>query len=158
ERLLDDAAAKGGMDLISELAFPLPIIVIAELLGVPAADRDRFKAWSNALTLALNPAATAADFASVRAAGEAVNGYMREVIEERRKEPRADLLSELVRVQDAGDKLSLEELLATCRLLLSAGHETTVNLIGNGVLALLRHPDKMAQLAAEPALAENAVE
>jgi len=155
--LVDRAVEKKPFDLIRDFAFPLPIIVIAELLGVPAEDRDRFKAWSTDLTLGLNPGATPDELRAVKRAVEAIDGYMAGVIDERRREARADLISDLVRVQEQGDKLSMEELLATCRLLLTAGHETTVNLIGNGALALLRNPDERAKLA-DRALLPNAVE
>ena len=158
ESLVAAVAARGRMDLIREFAFPLPIIVIAELLGVPAADRDRFKAWSTDMTLGLQLAPSDLELARTKKAVDALDAYMRGVIEERRAEPRNDLISELVRVQEAGDRLSMEELLATCRLLLTAGHETTVNLIGNGMLALLRHPDARATLAADQARLPNAVE
>jgi cytochrome P450 len=157
EQLLD--AARGPrVDLIRELAFPLPIIVIAELLGVPAGDRDRFKEWSTDMTLALSPAATAEDLERTKRAIDAMDAYMRVIIEERRAQPRADLISQLVHAQEAGDQLSIEELLATCRLLLTAGHETTVNLIGNGTLALLRHDEERARLSREPSLLPNAIE
>ncbi len=156
DRLLDGAGRE--FDLIRAFAFPLPIIVIAELLGVAAEDRDQFKTWSTDLTLGLSPAATADDLARVKRAIEAVDEYMARVIEARRREARADLISDLVRVQESGDRLSMEELLATCRLLLTAGHETTVNLIGNGTLALLRNPAAREALAADPSLLPNAVE
>jgi cytochrome P450 len=158
ERLLDAVEGQGSMDLIRDFAFPLPIIVIAELLGVPSEDRDRFKAWSTDLTLGLSPAATAEDLSRVSAAIHALDAYLSAVIEERRREPRADLISELGRAEEAGDTLSREEMVATCRLLLTAGHETTVNLIGNGMLALLRHGEERAALAGEPALLPNAIE
>lgn len=158
ERLLDAVEGQGSMDVIRDFAFLLPIIVIAELLGVPSADRDQFKAWSTDLTLGLSPAATAEDLARVSAAIQALDDYMEAVIEERRREPRADLISDLVRAEEAGDKLSREEMVATCRLLLTAGHETTVNLIGNGTLALLRHGEERAALAGDPALLPNAIE
>jgi cytochrome P450 len=157
EQLLDGASGP-RVDLIRDFAFPLPIIVIAELLGVPAADRDRFKAWSTDMTLALSPAATVEELAKTKRAIDAMDEYMRAVIEERRAQPRADLISQLVHAQAAGDRLSLEELLGTCRLLLTAGHETTVNLIGNGTLALLRHDGERARLAGDPSLLANAVE
>jgi cytochrome P450 len=151
EHLLAEMPARA--DLIRDFAFPLPIIVISELLGVPPSDRDQFKVWSTDLTRGLNPGATAEDLAAVAVAIDAVDGYMANVIEERRRAPRADLISDLVQLD--GDQLSNEEMLATCRLILTAGHETTVNLIGNGVLALLRNPDQQARVAEDPG---NAVE
>jgi cytochrome P450 len=158
EHLIDAAASRGSMDLIQDFAFPLPVIVIAEMLGVPPGDRDAFKHWSTDLIAGLNPAATAADLGRVVKSIDTMDAYMSDVIEERRRAPRADLISDLVRAQEAGDRLSQEELVATCRLLLTAGHETTVNLIGNGSLALLRHPEERAALAADPSLLPNAVE
>jgi cytochrome P450 len=158
EHLLDAVAGQGRMDLVRDFAFPLPVIVIAELLGVPPEHRDQFKAWSTDLTLGLSPGATAEDLDKVLKVIGAMNTYFAGVVEERRRAPRADLISELVRAQEAGDKLSDAELLTTCRLLLTAGHETTVNLIGNGALALLRHPEERAALAADPSLLPNAVE
>jgi pimeloyl-[acyl-carrier protein] synthase len=157
EQLLDEARGP-RIDLIREFAFPLPIIVIAELLGVPPGDRDRFKAWSTDMTLALSPTATAEELERTKRAIDAMDEYMRVIIEERRAQPRADLISQLVHAQEAGDQLSIEELLATCRLLLTAGHETTVNLIGNGTLALLRHDEQRARLVKDPSLLPNAVE
>jgi cytochrome P450 len=158
EHLVDAIAARGQADLIRDFAFPLPIIVIAELLGVSPDDRDQFKAWSSELTLGLNPGATREELSRTARAMEAISGYLHGVIEDRRREPRSDLISDLVRAQDSGDRLSMDELLATCRLILAAGHETTVNLIGNGTLALLRNPEQRAALAADPSRLGNAVE
>ncbi len=158
EHLLDAVQAQGHADLTRDFAFPLPIIVIAELLGVSAADRDQFKAWSTDLTQGINPDATVEQLTETGRAMTALSEYLTHVIEDRRRAPRADLISDLVRVQDAGDRLNMDELLATCRLLLTAGHETTVNLISNGVLALLRHPAQLAALAADPSGMERAVE
>jgi cytochrome P450 len=156
--LLDAAAGEEVFDLIAGLAFPLPIIVIAEMLGVPAEDRDMLRAWSNDLSQGLNPAADAAMLERVERSVDRFDEYMSAILEERRRAPRNDLVTDLVRAREEGDRLSEEELLATCRLVLSAGHETTVNLIGNGVLALLRHPAERAALAADPELSANAVE
>jgi pimeloyl-[acyl-carrier protein] synthase len=158
EQLIDRVQGTGEMDLIREVAFPLPITMIAELLGVPPEDRDRFKGWSVILTLGLNPGASPETLAEVRVALEALDDYLMGVIEERRRTPRSDLISELVRVHEGTDKLSMDELISTCRLLLTAGHETTVNLIGNGMLALLRHPDQRAALAADASLLSGAIE
>jgi cytochrome P450 len=157
-QLVDAVAARGEMDLLREFAFPLPVIVIAELLGVPPGDRDRFKTWSTDLTLGVNPAATAEEFGRVERAIVALDEYLQPIFEDRSRSPRADLISELVQAQEAGDRLSRAELSATCRLLLTAGHETTVNLIGNGMLALLRHEGERRQLAEDPSLLPNAVE
>jgi len=158
DELLDRVAGQGEMDLIADLAFPLPVIVIAELLGIPPADRELFRRWSNVLVenIDLNQSD-----ASLRAgslvAGE-LSDYLRAMIADRRRAPRDDLLSGLVAAEERGDRLSEAELIANCALLLAAGHETTVNLIGNGVLALLRAPGEWARLGAEPGLLPNAVE
>jgi cytochrome P450 len=154
-------AAEGDVDLISTLAYPLPVAVISELLGVPAADSDRFRRWSDALARGLDP-----DFllppeqlAAREEARQEFTEYFRELSAERRASPRPDLLSSLVAVSsDGGETLSETDLLATCVLLLVAGHETTVNLIGNGTLALLRHPDDLQRLRSDPSLVPSAVE
>jgi pimeloyl-[acyl-carrier protein] synthase len=151
-------AGAESVDLIRELAFPLPIIVIAELLGVPPEDRDRFKQWSTVLTQGLNPGAGREVFKHVGVAARELDAYLAVVIDERRREPRADLISELVRVHEGTDRLSIDELTATCRLILTAGHETTVNLIGNGTLALLRNEAQRDLLAGDPSLLQGAVE
>ncbi|TXD00138.1 cytochrome P450 [Streptomyces sp. ISID311] len=152
--------AQGPVDLIEGLATPLPVAVISELLGVPTEDRHRMLTWSHAVARALVP-----DFLLPPGAAEQeaqarreFTDYLRELVVERRRAPGDDLLSALVTVHDDGDALTENELLATCTLLLIAGHETTVNLIGNGTLALLRHPDQLARLRSDPALTENAVE
>jgi cytochrome P450 len=149
-----------GVDLIEALAYPLPVTIISELLGVPAADEARFQAWSHSLARGLDPdfllppdvrrrqTTARAEFAE----------YFRALAAKRRADPGDDLLSALVGVREGGDALSEPELLVTCTLLLVAGHETTVNLIGNGTLALLRDPDAMARFRADPGIAPNAVE
>ncbi|MBM4791637.1 cytochrome P450 [Streptomyces sioyaensis] len=150
----------GPVDLIEGLATPLPVAVISELLGVPTEDRHRMLTWSHAVAGALVP-----DFLLPPGAAEQeararreFTDYLRELVVERRRAPGDDLLSALVTVHDDGDALTENELLATCTLLLIAGHETTVNLIGNGTLALLRHPDQLTRLRNDPALTDNAVE
>jgi cytochrome P450 len=159
--LLDAAlVVDGPVDLIKDFASPLPVVVISELLDVPLADRERFEAWSHQLARALDP-----DFLlppdvrrqAVRAREEFAD-YFRELVALRRADPGDDLLSALVAVHDQGDVLTESELLATLILLLIAGHETTVNLIGNSTLALLRHPDQLARLRAEPELIDRAIE
>lgn len=157
-QLLDQLAARSSADLIAEFAFPLPIVVIAELLGVPPQMRDQFKAWSGDLILGVDPSVSPEQMEQVRAAVRQLDEYFAGLVEERRRAPKEDLISGLIAVHDQGDKLSIQELLTTCRLLLAAGHETTVNLIGNGALALLRHPEQGALLAADPQLAQNAIE
>lgn len=159
EKLIDGMIEKGSTaDLLNDFAFPLPVIVIAELLGVPAADRDSFKTWSSLMIQGLNPSATRDDVDKALTAIDGLDAYITQIIDERRQKPRGDLISELVRVQSEGDRLSSAEMSATCRLLLTAGHETTVNLIGNGMLALLQNPEQKQKLAADPQLMPGAIE
>jgi pimeloyl-[acyl-carrier protein] synthase len=159
--LIARAREKGSMDLIEEFAYPIPVNVICEMLGVPVEDHERFKGWSldiaRGLDSILLPPDSDVPKRSV-ASRTALAAYFRELIAKRRASPRADLLSGLIAAEEAGDKLSENELLATCILLLIAGHETTVNLIGNGTLALLRHPDQLRRLRDNPALIGTAVE
>ena len=150
--LLDAMPADGEVDLLATFAFPLPITVICELLGIPDADRDDFRAWTQAI---LSPGA-AAD-APGRAA-MAMAGYFTTLIASKRAHPADDLLSALIAAHDAGDRLSERELLGMMFLLLVAGHETTVNLIGSGMLALLLSPGEMARLRADRSLLPGAVE
>jgi cytochrome P450 len=159
--VLDAAAARGHMDVIRELAYPLPATVIAEMLGVPAQDRDHFKKLSDETSAAVGNLLTNIPPDVLRRSMAAMNElreYIRGIVVQRRAEPRSDLLTALVRAQDGGDRLSEEELLANAVLLLSAGHETTTNLIGNGTLALLRHPDQAQRLRDDPSLVPTAVE
>jgi unspecific monooxygenase len=162
ETLVDELLepVSGEVDLIATLAYPLPVIVISEMLGVPAADRDLFKGWSDSLARGLDPdfLLPAADIAQRDEAREEFAAYFRELAAARRAEPRDDLLSALVSVSDGRDALSEEELLATCVLLLVAGHETTVNLIGNGALALLRNPAQLRLFRERPGNVQAAVE
>lgn len=141
----------GDVDLIDDFAFPLPVTVICELLGVPHDDRDDFRAWSSALV--------AGDSAeSVSAAAGAMSGYLRALIDAKRAAPADDMLTALIHTQEDGDELTEVELVSMAFLLLVAGHETTVNLIGNGMLALLTNPDQLAALHADPGLLPGAVE
>ncbi|WP_199430601.1 cytochrome P450 family protein [Qaidamihabitans albus] len=151
DRLLDDMAGAREVDLLEAFAFPLPITVICELLGVPDDARGDFRAWSGTLL----DTATPEQFD--HAAGH-MAAYLAELVARKRAAPTDDLLSALVHATDEGDALSEEELVSMAFLLLVAGHETTVNLIGNGVLALLREPGQLAALRADPALLPNAVE
>jgi pimeloyl-[acyl-carrier protein] synthase len=159
--LLDEVGARGSMDLIEEFAYPLPVRVICEMLGVPVKHHERFKAWgldiARGLDAIMLPPDSEVGKRSV-SGRRALAEYFRELIAERRAAPRDDMLSALIAAEEAGDKLSEEELLATCILLLVAGHETTVNLIGNGTLALLRHPDQLRKLRENPGLIGTAVE
>jgi pimeloyl-[acyl-carrier protein] synthase len=159
--LLADAEAKGSMDLIEEFAYPIPVNVICEMLGVPVQDHEQFKGWSLDIARGLDLIMMGPDSELGQRSVAARHGlaeYFRGLIALRRVAPRADLLSALIAAEEAGDKLSENELLATCILILIAGHETTVNLIGNGTLALLRHPDQLRRLRENPALIGTAVE
>jgi pimeloyl-[acyl-carrier protein] synthase len=161
EELLDAVQERGRMDIIRDLAYPLPVIVIAEMLGVPAEDRHLFKEWSDALAEALDPLLSDEQLRKADAAVRDLTAYFRVIIKERRRQPREDLLSALAAVpeqHEAHDALSEEEMFATCILLLAAGNETTTNLIGNGMLALLRHPEQLRRLRDDPSLIESAVE
>ena len=159
--LLDAVERRGSMDLIEEFAYPLPVRVICEMLGVPVRDHERFKQWgldiARGLDAIMLPPDSEVGKRSITGR-RALADYFRELIAERRAAPREDMLSALIAAEEAGDKLNEEELLATCILLLVAGHETTVNLIGNGTLALLRHPAELRKLRERPALIATAVE
>ncbi len=156
--LLDRVAGTGTMDVVDDLAYPLPVTVICEMFGVPEADWDRFRTWSRELVRLLDPLVAEDAFEQALQARLALRGYLRELIAERRAHPADDLLSALIAAEDQGQALSEPELVSMCVLLLVAGHETTVNLIANGTLALLRHPEALARLAADPSLAGSAVE
>lgn len=165
--LLDGIEGRGEVDFIDTFAYPLPITVIAELLGVPPEDQDTFRRWSAGVALRLGATVTETDPSVPRAARRAPApdggrggflGYMSQIVEERRAEPRDDLISALVAAEEEGDKLSGAELLSMLVLLLIAGHETTVNLLGNGLYALLRHPDQLERFRGDPELARTAVE
>jgi len=154
---LETAASSGRMELMSELARPLPVTIIAELLGVPEEDRPAFVQWGKAIAtssgLESEERARQADEAS-----RAFIAYCAALADRRRTEPGEDLLSELVGLESQGEHLTRTELIATAFLLLFAGYETTVNLIGNGTLALLRNPEQLEELRHRPELISNAVE
>lgn len=158
DNLLDNVQTAGRMDLIAELAFPLPTFVICEMLGVPVEDRDQFKGWTRDLARSLDPIVTPEIIAAADQATVAFADYFRSLVATRRKNPQNDLLSGLIAAEEQGDHLSEGELLATAILLLGAGHETTMNLIGNGTLALLRNPDQLEKLKRDPTLMPSAVE
>ena len=161
DRLLDRALAQGGMDVIEELAYPLPVTVICEMLGVAVDDHASIRGWSADIARSLDAIGLRVDESIVergRVARRALADYFRALVPERRARPRADLLSGLLAAEEQGDKLTEPEVIAMCLLLFIAGHETTVNLIGNGTLALLRHPEQLARLQREPGLVPNAVE
>jgi hypothetical protein len=156
--LLDKVQSQGYMDVAADFAFPLPVTVIAEMLGIPATDREKFKHWSNAMVSLLEPGASMMLLPSALSARSALIAYLRPLIEKRRKEPKEDLISSLVQAEEEGSKLSEAELLANIVLLLIAGHETTVNLISNSVFGLLTNPSQMQLLKSQPELMRNAVE
>lgn len=158
DQLIDAALAKGSMDVIADLAFPLPVSVIAELLGVPPEDMDDFQRWSRALAFTLELTDDPAVYEVGAVNAQEFAAYMRGQVADRRRAPQDDLLSGLIAAEAEGDQLTEQELIATCLLLLLAGHETTINLIGNGIYALLTHPDQWAKLKANPALSKSAVE
>jgi cytochrome P450 len=160
DALLDRAADRGRMDVVDDLAYPLPIAVICELLGVPPGDHVTFQGWSRQLAASLDPAPlkTPERAAEVGAAAREFDAYFSDLIAHRRRSPGDDLLSRLIAAEQDGDRLSERELLNTGMFLLVAGHETTVNLVGNGTLALLRHPDQLARLRADPSLDRRAVD
>ncbi|MFF3766150.1 cytochrome P450 [Streptomyces sp. NPDC001922] len=156
--LADELCARGGGDLIELVAEPLPVAVIAEMLGIPRADRGLLRPWSAAIVgmFELNPTEEAARRA-VRASVE-FSAYLRDLIAERRAAPGDDLISALIAAHDEDDRLSEQEMISTCVLLLNAGHEATVNTTANGWLALFRNPDQLAALRGDPALLPTAVE
>ena len=157
EALLD-AVDPSGFDLIADYAEPLPVAVIAELLGVPEADRHLLRPWSQAIVAMYEYGrSTEVEERAVTAAAEFA-AYMRDLADQRRADPREDLVSHLVAAEDGGAKLSGEELVASAILLLNAGHEASVNGFGNGVVALLDRPVELARLRADQGLVESAVE
>jgi cytochrome P450 len=155
DELLDRVAGRGSMDLVDDFAFPLPITVIAELLGIPADDRDRFREWSNTFVL---PALTPELQEQFARHTEEFVAYLDDLFRRRRATPADDLVSALLRAEEQGDHLSENELYSMVVLLIVAGHETTVSLITNGVHVLLTHPEQLAALRADPALMRNAIE
>jgi cytochrome P450 PksS len=154
DELLEGVARRGEMDLINDYALPLPMTIITEILGVPTSDHHKFHKWSKAVVSLSSPNVTMRVIPSVWR----FIRYLRHFFKVRRRDPRDDLMSALIQAEEAGDKLSEDELLAMVFLLLIAGHETTVNLIGNGVLALFEHPDQMDKLRGEPSLIKTAIE
>jgi cytochrome P450 len=159
DSLLDAVEEPVRIDVVKHLAVPLPIIVIAEILGVSHSDREQFKAWSTdiagVLGSSMQPQET---MQRASRSSEELSAYFGGIIAERRKEPKDDLISALIAARDHGDKLSEDELLATCILLLVAGNETTTNLIGNGMLALVRNAEARRELQEDPGVIVSAVE
>ena len=156
--LLDDIDDPGGFDLIRAVAHPLPVIAIAEMLGVPPGDRARFAVWSAQRARLLEPTVSYRERRAAEVATAEFDAFFRAVIEQRRAVPGDDIVSALVEAEDEGERLTERETLNMLRLLLIAGNETTTNLIGNGMLALLRNPDQLRRLREDPGLIPSAVE
>ena len=152
------AAASGGLELIADYAFPLPFTVISELLGMPETETESLREWSGLLVRTLEPVVDPDTLKAITAAGASMSGLVSEAIAWKRRRPGDDLLSALIAAEEQGDSLSDAELSDQVTLLYIAGHETTVNLIGNGVLALLRDRRQLARLRDDPSLDANAVE
>jgi cytochrome P450 len=159
DKILTRAIPEGGMDVMRDLAFPVPMLVICELLGIPEEDRAGFVHKPAAGAALLNPTPpTRAELDTANAGTLASTAYFEALFERRRREPGDDLISLMVQAEETGDRLSAEELRANVVLLFAAGHETTVNLIGNGVLSLQRHPDQWQALRDDPGSIPNAIE
>ena len=158
DELLAEPTRAQRMELMTDFAAPLPAIVIAELLGVPASDHPKFRTWAADIVSAGSAIASGASSDRVEASFDALRDYLQAIVAARRLEPRDDLISGLVAAQEDRDALTDAELVATAILLLLAGHETTTNLIGNGTLALLQNPGELARLRAEPELLKSAIE
>jgi cytochrome P450 len=158
DALLDEVDGEPTFNLLEALAFPLPVIVICELMGVPAEDRDSLKEWSTAASRLLDPDVEGETLELGLLAGMGLAGYFDALFEERRRQPQDDLVSGLVAAEEEGDRLSADELRAITVLLFIAGHETTMNLIGNGTYALLQHPDQLALVRDDLEMARSAIE
>lgn len=162
DTLLDGAAEKGSLEVIADLAYPLPVAVICRLLGVPVTDEAKFSWASELLAQGLDPfiafTGQAQGFEERLEAGLWLRGYLRELLDARRSRPADDLMSALIAVEESGDQLTEDEIVATCNLLLIAGHETTVNLIANAALAMLRHREHWTALSTDPGRAPAIVE
>ena len=158
DALLDEVDGEPTFNLLEALAFPLPVIVICELMGVPAEDRDSLKEWSTAASRLLDPDVEGETLELGLLAGMGLAGYFDALFEERRRQPQDDLVSGLVAAEEEGDRLSADELRSITVLLFIAGHETTMNLIGNGTYALLQHPDQLALVRDDPEMARSAIE
>ena len=158
DELLDPKAEAGEMELVRDLAHPFPVTAIAELLGIPPADRKLFHAWSADLVQLLDPLQGKGGIGPPRRANRELFAYFKPLLAERRAQPSDDLLSAMISVESDGESLSELDLLALSSLLLVAGHETTANLIGNAVVALLRHPDERKRLQDDPGLIATAVD
>src|SRR5687768_15092298 len=158
DEALDRAAEAGELEVVGDFAFPLPFIVISEMLGMPDTDARQLREWSGTLVRTLEPVADTELLQAIAAAGTHMRELVSEAIAWKRKDPADDMLSALIAAEENGDVLSDDELIEQVMLLYIAGHETTVNLIGNGVLALARHDEQRRRLRDEPELIGNAVE
>src|SRR5437588_8964447 len=162
EGILDRVEEQGSLDVVADLAYPIPVTVICDLFDVPEADRPQIKEWSLVLIYTLDPLVAGERLERAAQAGMAFREYLRALIDDRRKHPGDDLISGLIRAEDEGERLTDEEVVSMCVLLLIAGHETTSGLIGNGVLALGRHPEELGRLREDfredPAMIRSAVE
>jgi cytochrome P450 len=158
EQLLDQIVDPAAFEVMEALARPLPLIVMAELLGVQTEEQDQFQTWSRQRARVLEPTMTRRERQEAEQAAHALDAYFLGLMKQRRAEPRDDLISALVAVEAAGDRLTEDELVVMLRLLLVAGNETTTNLIGNGLLALLQHPEQLQLLRSDPGLTAGAVE
>jgi cytochrome P450 len=155
---LDSMGVRGEADVIGDLAFPLPFTVISEMLGMPDGNRDEVRGWSHTLTKTLDPILTSEEVQAALAAADNMQTHVQDVLAWKREHPADDLLTGLLAAEDEGDRLTELELLDQVLLLYVAGHETTVNLIGNATLALLGYPDELARLRSDPGLDAGAVE
>jgi cytochrome P450 len=158
DELLDDLASHGTMDVISQYAYPMALNIIAEILGVPPADRDICRRLAQAIAPTLDVVRTPKQAADAMVAGEALRGYFHEIVTARRKTPKNDLISVLVEAQKLHGNLSNEEIAVMCNMILIAGHETTVSLVGNGLLALFSHPQQLRHWQSDMSLTRSAVE
>jgi cytochrome P450 len=156
--LLKTVTGRDRFDVIEAFAGPLPVIVIAEMLGIDPADRHDFKRWSDGQAMGLNPLLTADQRAATEELDAELAAYLRRALAERRTDPRDDLMSAMIAVEEAGDQLTDGEIVTMCELLLAAGNVTTTDLIGNGIWLLLRHPEQLQTLRGDPSLITNAVE
>ncbi len=158
DQALDAGEARGEMDVIADLAFPLPFTVISEMLGMPSGHRDEVRGWSHMLAKTLDPVLTPEEMQLAFDASDRMTAYVNDVIAHKRRKPADDVLSGLIAAEDEGDVLDHQEVVDQVMLLYIAGHETTVNLIGNGTLALLRHRDQLERWHRDPDLDVTAVE
>jgi len=158
DELLDAVVEKGEMDVLADLAYPLPTVVICEMLGVPPEDREKFKAWSADASRLLDGYLDKEAMDRGMVAGMYLFQYFTDLVADRRRQPRQDLLSALLAAEAGGDRLTHAELMSTATLLFVAGFETTMNLVGNGTLALLRHPDQLTRMREDPSLVRTGIE